>query len=86
MNCSSGRNTLSGADPGFPLGGGANPPGEGADIQIFPKKLHDIYSGAPRGATPPPGSVTDYGSNKLGFRLNVSFRNKMISGSAIISQ
>ena len=28
---------LAGADPGFPLGGGANPPGEGANIQIFPK-------------------------------------------------
>ena len=27
----------SGADPGFPVGGGANPPVDGANIQIFPK-------------------------------------------------
>ena len=27
----------SGADPEFPVGGGANPPGGGANIQIFPK-------------------------------------------------
>ena len=30
-------NTEPGADAGLPLGGGANPPGEGANIQIFPK-------------------------------------------------
>ena len=29
--------SIAGADPGFPLGGGANPPGEGANIQNFPK-------------------------------------------------
>ena len=28
---------LQGADPGFPLEGGANPPLEGANLQIFPK-------------------------------------------------
>ena len=27
----------SGADPGFPVGGGGNIPGEDANIQIFPK-------------------------------------------------
>ena len=34
-----------GADPGFPIGGGANPPGGGANLrfcQKFPKKLHEI--------------------------------------------
>ena len=51
------------ADPGFPLGGGANPPG-GANIwfgQIFPKKLHEIERIWTRGgvrASHPHGSVT----------------------------
>ena len=34
-----------GADPGFPIGGGANPPGGGAptyDFAKFCEKLHEI--------------------------------------------
>ena len=35
-----------GADPGFPVGGGANPPGGGRtptyDFAKFPKQLHEI--------------------------------------------
>ena len=34
----------SGADPGLSVGGGANPPGGGANMQIcqiFPNKLHE---------------------------------------------
>ena len=27
-----------GANPGLPVGGGADPPGRGANIQFFPKK------------------------------------------------
>ena len=32
------------ADPGFPRGGGANPPGEHQDtiLHNFPKKMHEI--------------------------------------------
>ena len=36
---------ISGADPGFSLGGGANPLGGGANLrfyQKFPKNLHEI--------------------------------------------
>ena len=35
---------LSGADPGFPVGGGANPPGEAPtyDFAKFCEKLHEI--------------------------------------------
>ena len=28
---------ISEADPGFRIGGGGNPPGEGTNIQIYPK-------------------------------------------------
>ena len=31
-------NDKAGADLGFPVGGGSNPPGEGANIHIFPQK------------------------------------------------
>ena len=36
---------LTGMDPGFLIGGGANHPGRGPNIQIcqiFPKKMHEI--------------------------------------------
>ena len=39
------RGLWAAADPGFPVGGGANPPGGGANIRFFPKfpkKLHEI--------------------------------------------
>ena len=48
-----------GADPGFLVGGGARPPGRGANIQIFqifPKKLHEIKKILVWGR--PPGSAT----------------------------
>ena len=53
------RGTQTGADPGFLVGGGANPPGGAANIpicQIFPKKLHEIKKILVRrvGAPPPP--------------------------------
>ena len=53
---------FSGADPGFPVGGGANPPGGGAPTYEFAKcreKLHEIEKilgrrGGARRARPPP--------------------------------
>ena len=52
---------LSGADPGFSVGGGANPPGWGAptyDFAKFCEKLHEIEKilgcgGARAGCAPP---------------------------------
>ena len=44
-------------DPGFPVGGGANPPGEDPNIQIFPKncmKFRKFWSVRGGGATDPP--------------------------------
>ena len=55
--------TYSGADPGFPVGGGTNPPG-GANIRFwqFFWKLHEIEKilGRREGRVPgaPPGSAT----------------------------
>ena len=46
---------MAGADPGFLVGGGARPPGRGANIQIFqifPKKLHEIKKILVWGAPP----------------------------------
>ena len=38
------QETFSGADPGFPVEGGANPPGWGPTYAFakFPEKLHEI--------------------------------------------
>ena len=48
-----------GADPGFPVGGGANPPGGGCqhiNLLLFSEKLHEILlrRRAPRAPPPPP--------------------------------
>ena len=60
----------SGADPGFPIGGGANHPEGGGNIRIckfFQKKLHEIEKiscrrGAP--GAPPPKSSNGHESEK----------------------
>ena len=57
----------SGADPGFPVGGGANPPGGGANIwfcQIFWKncmKLRKFWAVGGAHRAPPPKSATAHG-------------------------
>ena len=58
--------SVSGADPGFPVGGGANLPGEAPtyDFAKFCEKLHEIEKilGRRGGGVPgcPPKSGTEY--------------------------
>ena len=52
-----------GADPGFPIGGGANPPGGGGgaptyDFAKFCEKLHEIEKILARAGFAPPKSAT----------------------------
>ena len=69
------RNTiLPGADPGFPVGGGADPLGGAPtyDFVKFSEKLHEIKTnlgcrGARAGSAPPPKSATAYCNNHWGF-------------------
>ena len=57
---------LPGADPGFPVGGGANPPGGAPtyDFAKFCEKLHEIEKilgrGGARAGCAPPKSATGY--------------------------
>ena len=68
-------NALSVADPGFPRGGGANPPGAPTyDFAKFPQKQHEIESILTPGVGSlilPLRSATDYGKLILKLILDL---------------